>query len=108
MPGELLVATAAVDDEDTAREALAAWVPAHAVYLFDAKGNADRLLVASGGGTAAVAGAVQDLHQVSAAQQRTVTVDDVVPLLPAAICRGMSGSHLVIGWVVAATCSPRC
>ncbi len=96
LPGEPLVATAA--DEGAAREALRTGTTS-AVYLFDQTGTADRLLVASGGGTA-VAGAVQQIFtKVSAGQQRTVTVDDIVPLLPGD-GRGMSGFYLVIGWVV--------
>ena len=96
LPGEPLVATAA--DEGAAREALRTGTTS-AVYLFDQTGTADRLLVASGGGTA-VAGAVQQIFtKVSAGQQRTVAVDDVVPLLPGD-GRGMSGFYLVIGWVV--------
>ena len=82
----------------SAREALRTGSTS-AVYLFDPAGTADRLLVASGGGTA-VSGAVQQVFtKVTAAQQRTVAVDDVVPLLPGD-GRGMSGFYLVIGWVV--------
>ena len=55
--------------------------------------------MASGGGTA-VSGAVEQVFtKVTAAQQRTVAVDDVVPLLPGD-ARGLSGFYLVIGWVV--------
>ena len=47
-----------------------------------------------------MSGAVQQVFtKVTAAQQRTVAVDDVVPLLPGD-GRGMSGFYLVIGWVV--------
>ena len=64
----------ALADEDTAREALRTGSTS-AVYLFDPAGTADRLLVASGGGTA-VSGAVQQVFtKVTAAQQRTVAVD---------------------------------
>lgn len=97
LTGEPLAATA-TDDEGSAREALRTGSTS-AVYLFDPAGTADRLLVASGGGTA-VSGAVQQVFtKVTAAQQRTVAVDDVVPLLPGD-GRGMSGFYLVIGWVV--------
>ena len=96
LPGEPLVATAA--DEGAAREALRTGSTS-AVYLFNPTGTADQLLVASGGGTAVVGAVQQVFTKVSAAQQRTVTVDDVVPLLPGD-GRGMSGFYLVIGWVV--------
>lgn len=97
LPGEPIIATAAAG-EDAAREALRTGATS-AVYLFDPAGTQDRLLVASGGGTA-VSGAVEQVFtKVTAAQQRTVAVDDVVPLLPGD-ARGLSGFYLVMGWVV--------
>jgi hypothetical protein len=57
------------------------------------------LLVASGGGTA-VSGALEQIFtKVTAAQQRTMAVDDVVPLF-SGDARGLSGFYLVVGWVV--------
>ena len=55
--------------------------------------------MASGGGTA-VSGALEQIFtKVTAAQQRTVAVDDVVPLF-SGDGRGLSGFYLVVGWVV--------
>ncbi|MGY4709936.1 DUF3533 domain-containing protein [Mycolicibacterium sp. CBM1] len=97
LPGEPVTATAATD-ENAARQALRA-DEISGVYLFNPTGTEDRLLVASGGGTA-VSGALEQVFtKVGAAQQRTVAVDDVVPLLPGD-ARGLSGFYLVVGWVV--------
>jgi hypothetical protein len=97
LAGEPVVATAA-PDENAARAELRAGQTS-GVYLFNPAGTDDRLLVASGGGTA-VSGALEQIFtKVTASQQRTVAVEDVVPLLPGD-ARGLSGFYLVIGWVV--------
>lgn len=97
LPGEPVVATAS-PDENTARAALRT-DQTSGVYVFNPAGTEDRLLVASGGGTA-VSGALEQIFsKVAASQQRTVAVEDVVPLLPGD-SRGLSGFYLVIGWVV--------
>lgn len=97
LPNEPVTATTA-PDEDSARRALRTGQTS-AVYLFNPTGTEDRLLVASGGGTAVSTAVEQVFTKVGAAQQRTVAVDDVVPLLPGD-ARGLSGFYLVIGWVV--------
>jgi hypothetical protein len=57
------------------------------------------LLVASGGGVS-VSGAVQTvLTGVETAEQRTLVVEDLVPL-QSGDGRGLSGFYLVIGWIV--------
>jgi len=92
------VAARTSDDESAARAALRTG-DTSAVYLANPSGTDDRLLIASGGGTS-VATAVQELFTRAAAQQqRTVSVEDVVPLLPGD-ARGLSGFYLVIGWAV--------
>ena len=68
-------------------------------FVVDPTGDHDRVLVASGGG-AALAEAVQQVAMtVDAAQHRSVTVEDLVPLLPGDF-RGLTGFYLVIGWIV--------
>lgn len=97
LAGEPVLATAA-SDENAARAELRAGQTS-GVYLFNPTGNDDRLLVASGGGTAVSGALGQIFTKVTASQQRTVAVEDVVPLLPGD-ARGLSGFYLVIGWVV--------
>jgi hypothetical protein len=92
------VAASAATDENAARAALRSG-EISGVYLLNPAGTEDRLLVASGGGTA-VSGALEQIFtKVTAAQQRTVAVDDVVPLF-SGDARGLSGFYLVVGWVV--------
>ena len=70
-----------------------------AALIVDPSGTTDRLLVASGGGTS-VSGAVQAvITGVQTAQQRTVVIEDLVPLQPGD-GRGLIGFYLVIGWIV--------
>jgi hypothetical protein len=70
-----------------------------AVFIVDPTSNTDTLLVSSAGGTS-VSGAVTTvLTQADAAQKRSVTVQDVVPLQPGD-GRGLTGFYLVIGWIV--------
>ncbi|MGV1087867.1 MAG: DUF3533 domain-containing protein [Mycobacterium sp.] len=97
LPGEPLVATVAAD-EDTARDTLRRGETS-GVYLLNPAGTEDRLLVASGGGTAVTTAVEQIFTKVTASRQRTVAIEDTVPLLPGD-GRGMSGFYLVIGWVV--------
>lgn len=69
------------------------------VLVVDPTGTEDRLLVASGGGVSVASAVEQVFTQVEAAQDRTVTVDDVVPL-EESDGRGLTGFYLVIGWIV--------
>jgi hypothetical protein len=97
LPGQPLRAATA-GSETTARDALRTDRTA-AVYLVDAAGSNDTLLLASAGGSS-VASAAQDIFTKIAQQQRRfLTVDDVVPVQPGD-ARGLSGFYLVIGWVV--------
>lgn len=95
--GQPLDASAAID-EAGARTALST-AETSAVYVVDPTGTQDRLLVASAGGTS-VSGAVEQIFdRVAQSENRTVTVDDVVPL-ESGDGRGLSGFYLVIGWAV--------
>ena len=97
LPGEPLSAMA-LADRATAEQQLKAGTIS-AVLVVDVNGTQDTLLVASGAG-ASVAPAVQQvISTVEAAQQRTVTVTDLVPL-QTGDGRGLTGFYLVIGWIV--------
>lgn len=96
LPGHPLEPTA-VADEATARARITDR-DAYGALLLGA-GNKDTLLVASGAG-ASVAGALEaELTAVDAAQQRTLTVHDVLAV-SAQDNRGLSGFYLAVGWVV--------
>ena len=84
--------------EVNAREALRSGATS-AVYIVDPAGSTDHLLIASGGGMSQAA-AVQTVFTTAAReQQRSLDVEDVVPLTPGD-GRGMSGFYLVTGWAV--------
>lgn len=61
--------------------------------------NHDTLLVAGGAGTSVTAAVEQVLTQADTAQQRTLSVSDVVPV-STGDNRGLSGFYLAVGWVV--------
>ena len=84
--------------EGAARNALRA-DETSAVYLIDAAGCNDRLLVASAGGSSVSAAAEEIFTKIAQQQRRSIAVDDVVPVQPGD-ARGLSGFYLVIGWVV--------
>ncbi|SOD71021.1 uncharacterized protein DUF3533 [Jatrophihabitans sp. GAS493] len=67
--------------------------------IVDPTGKQDRLLIASGGGTSVASAVEQVVQQAEASQQRTVAVEDVVPL-QSGDGRGLTGFYLVIGWIV--------
>ncbi|HEX2902271.1 MAG TPA: hypothetical protein VHO01_02340 [Jatrophihabitans sp.] len=70
-----------------------------AALVVDPSGNTDTLLVSSGGGTSVSQAITQVITAVEAKQQRSATVQDVVPLQPGD-GRGLTGFYLVIGWIV--------
>ncbi|NNG36712.1 DUF3533 domain-containing protein [Nakamurella sp. DB0629] len=95
-PGDPIAATAM--PEQQAREALRKG-ETDAVLIINPQGTQDTLLVATGGGSS-VAEAVETIvQQGQATQQRTVTVQDEIPLQPGD-SRGLTGFYLVIGWLV--------
>lgn len=88
----------AVADEATARGQLEAGTTS-GVLVVNPTGTQDTLLVASGGGVSVATAVEGVVEEVAAAQQRTVTVTDVVPLQDGD-GRGLTGFYLVIGWIV--------
>ena len=70
-----------------------------AALIIDPQGTADTLLVSSGGGVSVSSAVTTVVSQLEAAQQRTVTTQDIVPLQPGD-GRGLTGFYLVIGWIV--------
>ncbi len=70
-----------------------------AALVIDPQGTADTLLVSSGGGVSAATAVTTVVQQLEAAQQRTVSTQDIVPL-QSGDGRGLTGFYLVIGWIV--------
>ncbi len=70
-----------------------------AALLIDTQGTADTLLISSGGGVSVASAVTTVITQAEAGQQRTVHVEDIVPLQPGD-GRGLTGFYLVIGWIV--------
>lgn len=88
----------AVADRSTA-ERLVRTGRTSAALVVDPAGSTDELLVAEAGGTSVSAAVTTVLTRAEAAQQRTLTVRDLVPL-QAGDGRGLTGFYLVIGWIV--------
>ena len=70
-----------------------------AALIIDPQGTADTLLVSSGAGVSVSTAVTSVVDQLEAAQQRTVTTQDIVPL-QSGDGRGLTGFYLVIGWIV--------
>jgi hypothetical protein len=85
------------DTEDDARGLLADREVDGALLL--GTGTADTLLVSSAEGGAVSSALTEVLTQVDAAQQRTVTTDDVLPAAEGD-ARGLSAFYLAVGWVL--------
>ncbi|BAJ30747.1 MULTISPECIES: membrane protein [Kitasatospora] len=71
----------------------------YAAWVFDPAGTEDALLVADARGPAAATAAEGIVTKLAAAQQRTVAVDDTIPLARGD-AEGLSAFYLVIGWCV--------
>ncbi|RKE21104.1 DUF3533 domain-containing protein [Streptomyces sp. TLI_171] len=71
----------------------------YAAWVVDPAGTKDTLLVADARGPAAATAAQTIVSQVAATQQRTVAVDDTIPLA-AGDAEGLSAFYLVVGWCV--------
>ncbi|WP_371499089.1 ABC transporter permease [Kitasatospora sp. NBC_00374] len=71
----------------------------YAAWIFDPAGTRDTLLVADARGPAAARAAEEIVTRVDQTQNRTVAVEDVVPLA-AGDAEGLSSFYLVIGWCV--------
>lgn len=98
LPGGPLRAVA-VHDERAAREQVRDGDEAGALIV-DPSGQADRLLVASGGGAALTMTVEQVMSEVEAAQHRSVSSTDLAPLQSGDF-RGTTGFFMVIGWLLA-------
>ena len=85
------------DTEDAARRLLADREVDGVLVL--GTGTEDTLLVAGAEGGAVSSALTEVLTRVDAAQQRTLTTDDVVPAA-SGDARGLSAFYLAVGWVV--------
>src|SRR4051794_39500650 len=85
------------DGEDDARQLLADREVDGVLVL--GAGTSDTLLLAGAEGGAVGSALTDVLTQVDAAQQRTLTTDDVVPAAEGD-ARGLSAFYLAVGWVV--------
>ncbi|OXM73331.1 MULTISPECIES: ABC transporter permease [Amycolatopsis] len=70
-----------------------------AAYLIDTAGTTDTLLVATAAGPALATAVEQVFTQLDAAQNRTLTVTDLVPPQPGD-ARGLTAFYAVVGWLV--------
>ncbi len=93
------VAATAVEDEATARRLLERG-EISAALVVDAAGTEDTLLVASGGGAGITTAVERIFTEAEAAQQRTLTVSDIVPH-QSGDPQGTSGFYIVVGAVLA-------
>jgi hypothetical protein len=97
LPGSPLAATGA--DSAAAAAAAVRSGTKSAALIVDPRATRDTLLVASGGGAPVATAVEQVTQQAEAAQHRTVTLRDLVPLQPGD-ARGLTGFYVVIGWIV--------
>jgi len=70
-----------------------------AAYVIDPQGTTDTLLVATAGGPALATAVEQVFTQLGAAQNRTLTVEDIAPPQPGD-ARGLTAFYAVVGWLV--------
>lgn len=95
--GEPFAATAAADEASARQQLLDGTTSA--VYLVNASGTRDTLLVASAGGASKATAIEAEFRGVEATRNRTVSVQDVLPT-QTGDNRGLTGFYLVIGWTV--------
>jgi hypothetical protein len=95
--GEPLKVTAAAT-EQAARSQIERGDVAGALVV-DPQGSTDKLLIASAGGTSLSTALESVVTEADAAQQRKISLGDVVALQPGD-GRGLTGFYLVIGWIV--------
>jgi hypothetical protein len=97
LPGGPLEASVAGSEADA--RAMIRGDEAVGALVVDPRGNRDRLLVAGAAG-GALSGALEEVIElVEAGQERTVAVEDVVPL-QGGDYRGLTAFYLVVGWLV--------
>lgn len=92
------VATRLVDSTSDARELVRTGEVSGALIV-SSSGTVDTLIVASGGGVSVSSALEQVATRVNATQNRTITVEDVVPLQDGDE-RGLTAFYVVIGWIV--------
>jgi hypothetical protein len=97
IPGRPVAATG-VASEAVAREQLRT-AATGGVLVVSPTGTTDTLLVAGAGGSAKATALEQVISQTEAAQHRSVTVSDAVPV-QSGDARGLTGFYLVVGWIV--------
>lgn len=97
LQGEPFVATAETD-EAVARQQLLEGSTS-AVFVVNASGTQDTLLIASAGGASKATAIEDEFEGIGAARNRTVSVQDVLPT-QVGDNRGLTGFYLVIGWTV--------
>lgn len=95
--GEPFAATAAADEASARQQLLDGTTSA--VYLVNASGTQDTLLVASAGGASKATAIEAEFRGVEAARDRTASVQDVLPT-QSGDNRGLTGFYLVLGWTV--------
>ncbi|GAA0627784.1 DUF3533 domain-containing protein [Sporichthya brevicatena] len=88
----------AVSDEDRVRAAIRVG-KLSAALIVDGSGTSDRLLITTAGGTSVATAVQQVVESAEAQRQRTVAVEDVVPMQDGD-ARGLTGFYLVLGWIV--------
>ena len=87
-----------VADKDTAIQQIKSG-ELSAALVINIFGKTDTLLISSGGGATVANAVTKVVTLLEASQQRTVTVEDVVPL-QSGDNFGLTGFYLVLGWIV--------
>ncbi|WP_223208020.1 ABC transporter permease [Actinopolyspora erythraea] len=85
-------------DRSSARQLLTEGATS-AVFVLEPAASADRLLLATAGGSAKAEAVERIVGQVQRERQRSLSVRDVVPAQPGD-SRGLTGFYLVVGWTV--------
>jgi len=97
IPSHPLAAQALVDQAAAVRQIQSGELSA--ALILNGQGTTDTLLISSGGGVSVANAVTSVVTQIETGQQRTVNVQDVVPL-QSGDGRGLTGFYLVIGWIV--------
>ncbi|MEE1930119.1 DUF3533 domain-containing protein [Streptomyces sp. TRM 70351] len=98
LPGDPVDVTTETDDVQAARRQVEQRETAGALVM-DPAGGTDTLLVAGGGGTALAQALEEVFTRVGREQDRSLTVEDVVPA-DDGDARGLTSFYLVVGWCV--------
>jgi hypothetical protein len=87
-----------VADKDTALQQIKSG-ELSAALVINIRGKTDTLLISSGGGAAVASAVTKVITLLEKTQDRTVIVEDVVPL-QSGDNYGLTGFYLVLGWIV--------